>query len=228
MKIGIVGTGNMGRAIGVRLASLGHDVLFGARSQETAQEVATRAGHGARTGSVSDAARHGDLVIWTVREPDVARVLDDPSLLDGKIVVDINNRDYQDELLAGLPFTHAIAEVRQARMPRAQVVKALNVIAMETLDTSAEVLRSAGAQLFVAGDDPQAKQTVTGLLEQLGFEAIDLGSGPVAMRALEALGDVIRLLILRQGHGPQANLQLRMLPTPDLGSIGSRSQSDYH
>jgi hypothetical protein len=60
------------------------------------------------------------------------------------------------------------------------------------------------------------------------LEAVDLGTGPVAMRAAEALGDVIRLLIVNGQRGPRANLQLRMLPEPDLHSIGARGSSKYN
>jgi hypothetical protein len=226
MKIGIIGTGNMGRAIGVRLAHLGHDVFFGARSDERAREAAGLAGPGAKHGVVDDAARHGDLLVWTVRETNVAKVCR-PSLLDGKVVMELNNRDYQNELLAGAWFGESIAEGLQRAAPQARVVKALNTVAMETLDTNPEALRRAGAQIFMAGEDPEAKETVGTLLGQLGFDAVDLGIGAVAFRAVEALGDVIRLLIVRQGRGAQANLQLRMLPGPDLGTIGSRAPSGY-
>lgn len=227
MRIGIIGTGNMGRAIGVRLARLGHHVLFGSRDQKQGQDAANLAMHGASAGTNDEAARHGEVLVWTIRDPDPASVLSDPALLDGKAVVNINNRDYAREVQDGAWFGQAIAEAFQANAPRARVVKALNTVAMEALDTSPEKLRAAGAQVFVAGDDANAKQVVSGLLGELGFEAVDLGTGPVAMRAAEALGDVIRLLMIGAGKGGQANLQLRTLPGPDLGSIGGRAASNY-
>ena len=227
MRIGIIGTGNMGRAVGVRFAHLGHDVLFGAREAGQAAEAAALAGHGASAGTNDDAARHGELLVWTIRDPDPAAVLTDPTLLDGKIVVNLNNRDYASDVQGGAWFGQAIAEAAQAHTPRAHVVKALNLIAMETLDTSPGALRAAGAQMFIAGDDAGAKAKVVGLLGELGYEAVDMGAGPVAMRAVEALGDVIRLLMIGANRGAQANLQLRMLPTPDLASIGTRAASNY-
>jgi 8-hydroxy-5-deazaflavin:NADPH oxidoreductase len=228
MRIGIIGVGNMGRAIGIRFAHLGHEVCFGARSIERATEAAQLAGGGARAGTIDEAARHGEVLIWTVRELNVGCVLSDPSILDGKIVVDINNRDYQNDLMEGKWFSQAYAELLQAGVPKARIVKAFNVVAMESLDTSPESLRNAGAQVFIAGTDPQAKQAVSLLLGQLGFEAVDLGNDALALRAVEALGDVIRLLIVRQGHGPQANLQVRSLPRPDLETIGNRARSRYN
>jgi predicted dinucleotide-binding enzyme len=181
----------------------------------------------AQAGSNDDAARHGDVLIWTIREPDPAAILAEPALLDGKIVVNLNNRDYGNAVQHGAWFGEAIAEQLQRHAPKARVVKALNLVAMETLDTTPELLRAAGAQLFVAGMDRSAKTVVSQLLAELGFDAIDLGEQAVAMRAVEALGDVIRLLMIGQKRGANINLQLRPLPTPDLQTVGHRSASNY-
>jgi len=227
-RIGIIGSGNMGRAIGVRLAQLGNEVMFGARQLHKAEAAARIAGHGERSGSNDEAAAHGDVLVWTTRETDPAVVLSDPALLDGKVVIDLNNRDYAQDVREGAWFGSAIAEALQASAPGARVVKAFNVIAQETFGTSPEALRTANAQVFIAGDDSDAKQTVSELARSLGFEAVDLGAGPVAMRAAEALGDVIRLLIIDQRWGMRANLQLHLLPEQDLPGIGSRLESLYH
>jgi 8-hydroxy-5-deazaflavin:NADPH oxidoreductase len=170
--------------------------------------------------------RHGEVLVWTVRETEVGRVLQDTSLIKGKVIVDINNRDYED-LRGGSWFARSIAENLQSQSPESRVVKALNGIPMEALDTSPASLRSAGGQAFIAGDEVVAKQMVSELLGQLGFEAIDLGGGAVAMRAAEVLGDVIRFLIIDRGYGMRANLQLRLLPEPDLNTFGTRAASQY-
>ncbi len=227
MKVGIIGSGNMGRALGVRFAALGHDVVFGAREAAAAEPAAQRAGGGSRAGSNDDAARHGDVLIWTVRDTDPSAVLKHPSALAGKIVVNLNNRDYASDVQGGSWFTKAIAEEFQELAPRSRVVKAFNIVAMEALDTSPDALRAAGAQLFIAGGDTNAKQTVATLVSELGFEPVDVGSGAVALRAVEALGDVIRLMMIDGGKGARANLQLRMLPEPNLDMIGAREASNY-
>ena len=227
MKIGIIGTGNMGRAVGVRLAHLGHAVCFGAREAAQGAEAAKRAGNGALHGTNDDAARHGEVLVWTIREPDPAAVLSDATLAEGKVVLNLNNRDYANEVQTGAWFGEAIAERQQAKAPGLRVVKALNLVAMETLDTSPAALRAAGAQMFIAGADAAAKATAAALLAELGYEAVDLGAGPVAMRAVEALGDVIRLAMIDGKRGGAVNLQLRPLPAPDLHTIGERGASNY-
>lgn len=226
-RIGIIGSGNMGRALGIRLAQLGHSVTFGARRLEQAEEAAKRVGGNASAGSNDDAVKESEVLIWTIREADPAKVLADPETLSGKIVIDLNNRDYGNEVRNGVWFDTAIAEELQTKAAEAKVVKAWNTIAMEAFDTSPEDLRSAGAQTFIAGRDAAAKSIVAALSDELGFKAIDLGAEPVAFRAAEALGDVIRYIMIDGGKGGQAHLSLTQLPEPQLGAIGVRSQSNY-
>ena len=227
MKIGIIGSGNMGRSLGVRFAKAGHEVFFGARRAETAEAAAQLAGGGARAGSNEEAAAFGEVLIWTVRSTDPAEVLQDAGLLDGKTVVDLNNRNYAEDVKGGAWFETAIGEALQENAPAAKVVKAFNTIAMEAFDTTPEKLRQAGAQVFLAGEDAGAREAVSRIARDIGFGSVDLGAGVAAMRAAEALGDVIRLLIIDGGHGGRAHLGFSMLPEPDLDTIGTRQESKY-
>ncbi|MEO0961974.1 MAG: hypothetical protein AAFY01_06070, partial [Pseudomonadota bacterium] len=145
----------------------------------------------------------------------------------GRIIIDLNNRDYADDVRSGAWFEGAIAERLQELAPNAKVVKALNTIAMETFDTSASALREAGAQSFIAGSSKEAKGVVADLLHDLGFEAVDMGDTSAAMRAAEALGDVIRLLMIDGGYGGRAALSLSKLPKPDMALVGARESSNY-
>ena len=91
MKIGVVGSGNMGRSLGALFAELGHEVFFGARRQEQAQAAATLAKPQALFGSNTDAARFGDVVVWTVRGAAVTEVVSEVEVLAGKPVLDMSN-----------------------------------------------------------------------------------------------------------------------------------------
>jgi len=148
-----------------------------------------------------------------------------PSLLDGKVLICINNRDYQ-AAREGAYFEEAIAEGLQANAPRARVVKAFNTIAMEAFDIAPERLREAGAQTFIAGDDAEAKAVVAGLAGELGLSAVDLGPVRLA-RAVEALADVIRLVMIDGRRGFRAHLHVSDLPEPSLGQVGPRQPSAY-
>ncbi|HEV2605569.1 MAG TPA: NAD(P)-binding domain-containing protein [Microvirga sp.] len=227
MNIGIIGSGNMGRALGTRLAAVGHQVMFGARRPEQAHAAAERAGSGATAGSNDEAAAFGEVLVWTMREPDPAAVLVNPALLDGKVVIEVNNRDYANEARSGAWFEKAIAERLQDNAPAARVVKAFNTIAMESFDTTPEALRESSAQTFVAGEDGDAKVAVAKLAADLGFLAVDVGSDRASLRAVEALGDVIRIIMIDAGRGGRAHLSLNTLPEPNLRSVGAREASLY-
>jgi 8-hydroxy-5-deazaflavin:NADPH oxidoreductase len=227
VKIGIIGTGNMGRALGVRLAAVGHEVMFGARRLEQASAAAEHAGHGATAGSNDQAAAFAEVLLWTMREPNPAEVLTSPEVLDGKIIIDLNNRDYAKEARTGAWFESAIAERLQHYAPGARVVKAFNTIARDSFDTTPGVLRAAGAQTFVAGGDAEVKAIVSAIASDLGFQTVEVGSGPAALRAVEALGDVIRLIMIEGQRGARAHLVLTTLPQPDLDSFGEQQASAY-
>ena len=108
------------------------------------------------------------------------------------------------------------------------MVKAFNTIAIESFDNKPAALRAAGAQTFLAGDEAAAKAIVAQLANELGLPAVDAGTGAPAMRAVEAMGDIIRLLMIDVGFGGRAHLSLTMLPEPTLGALGARQSSDYH
>ena len=100
MKIGIVGSGNVGSAIGATWVRAGHDVMFSSRNIEHDKELAARLGGGARAGTPREAAAFGEVVMVSVPYhalPSVGKDLAD--VLKGKIVIDTNN-----------PFTHRDGE----------------------------------------------------------------------------------------------------------------------
>lgn len=227
-RIGIIGSGNMGRSLGVRFAKLGHEVCFGGRTASAPERAARLAGTNARVGTIDDAARFGAILIWTPRERDPAQVMTDVGLLAGKVVVDLNNRDYANEVKGDSRwFDRSLGEQLEANLPEALVVKAFNTVAMEALDTSADALRQAQAQIFVAGHDEGARRQVKELAGELGFSAVDLGGGKTAMRIADAPGDAIRFVMIDRGYGGRANIAIQTLPAPDLGYIGERQSSAY-
>lgn len=124
-------------------------------------------------------------------------------------------------------FDVSLCETLQAALPTVRVVKAFNTVSRKALDTSAQSLRETGAQIFLAGNDTAARDTVAELASGLGFECTDLGPGNVAMRAAEALGDVIRFIMIDGKKGGRANICVRMLAEPDLNMVGARETSKY-
>jgi predicted dinucleotide-binding enzyme len=180
MNVGIIGAGNVGRALAKASVRARHAVTITATHAEEAGHVAAEVGARA-VGSNADVVTDADVVILAVpfdAIDGIARELG--SGLDGKVLIDVTNR-FSPEQLDG----KSNAELIQGMAPGAKVVKAFNTIfAVHQADPVVDDIQLDG---FVAGDDGAAKQQVLELVASLGFRPID--SGPLAMaRALESLG----------------------------------------
>lgn len=219
MKIGIIGSGNMGRSLGVLWAEQGHEVFFGSRDAEKGRSIAQLAGHNAQGGTNEEAATFGEIIFYGVRELP-SKVLSSTEVLTDKIVIDCNNSPIPDEF-AFEPITKAIAEKIAADTPNALVVKAFNTFAQEVFELSPEPLKQHQVSCFVCSDSEQAKQTVIRLAEEIGFSAIDCGSLRNA-RMVEGLGDFIRFMIGGMKLGSYATISVHQLPEAQSQRLGGR------
>ncbi len=179
-KIGIIGAGNMGRAFATRFAAAGHDVTITATNAAHATDAATAAGHATRAVQASEIAA-ADIVILAVPYGAAAAALGESGDLAGKIVIDITNPLTADMSGLSVGFTTSAGEEIQKLAPHAKVVKAFNTVFAQVLGGAHR------AQVFLAGDDTDAKAAVAGLVESAGFDTVD--AGPLAnARLLEPLG----------------------------------------
>lgn len=191
MKFGVLGTGMVGEALASKLVSLGHEVKMGSRSagNEKAAAWAAKAGAHASQGSFADAAAYGDVVVNALQGTATLPVLE--GLIDrlaGKVLIDIAN---PLDFSKGMPPTlflgndRSLAEAIQALLPRTRVVKTLNTMSAAVMTNPALV--PGDHDVFVSGDDAEAKATVIGLLQSFGWKApIDLGDLSTA-RGTESL-----------------------------------------
>jgi 8-hydroxy-5-deazaflavin:NADPH oxidoreductase len=174
--VAMIGTGNVGAALGRRFAENGHKIVYGSRDPSAAdvRELVAATGNGAVAVTQAEAAAQGDIVIlaipWSATE-DVVRALPD---LRGKVVVDPTNpRVVADDGFADYPIEDSNAE-RIARLaPGAHVVKAFSTLGAETmLDPS---LARSPVTVPIVGDDRAAKERVAALAREIGLEAVDVG-----------------------------------------------------
>jgi len=183
MKIGVLGTGMVGQAIGGKLVALGHDVVMGSRSagNEKAVAWAKQAGGRAAAGTFADAARHGEMV-WNCTSGAAsleALGMAGADNLAGKVLVDVANPlDFSKGMPPSL-FTgtaDSLGERIQKAFPAARVVKALNTINCSVMVDPGKV-GGGDHTVFVGGDDAEAKTQVAGILrEWFGWkQVIDLG-----------------------------------------------------
>ena len=192
MKIAVLGTGMVGQALATRFAELGHQVMMGAREIGNAKALAWAEGQGARSADdFAAAAAFGEVVFIAVRgtaSRDAAERAG-PATLAGKIVVDVTNPLIFDAGSAYLDpeavNTISSAVRLQQLIPEARLVKTLNTM---TAPVMVEPGRAGtGHDVFVSGDDEEAKHAVIALLKQFGWDdPIDLG-GLETARATEML-----------------------------------------
>ena len=175
--IGLIGAGNIGSQIARLAVAHGHDaVISNSRGPDTLTALVAELGPKARAATVVDSAKAGDIVVVTIPLKNYRTVPPEP--LAGKIVIDTNNyypqRDGHIKELDDESTT--TSELLQRHLPASRVVKAFNHIYAAQLTTDG---RPAGTKnrraLVVAGDDPAAKATVTRLLDEFGFDAVDAG-----------------------------------------------------
>ena len=223
MKIGIIGSGNMGRSLGILWAEQGHEMFFGARTTEKGQEVAAIAGHKTQGGSNDEAAAFGTVLLYTVRGVNPAEVFSSIDILDNKILIDCNNQEIPENF-AYPAITQSLAEKLAADVPKARVVKAFNTMAQELFELAPAPLRNYNVSVFVAGDDASAKQTVIQLATEIGFQPIDCGELRHA-RLIESAGDLIRLLMIQRKMGSTATLSVNALPPAQTQRLGGRQDS---
>ncbi len=174
--VAMIGTGNVGAALGRRFAENGHKVIYGSRDPSAAdvRELVAATGNGAAAASQAEAAAQADIVVlavpWTAVES-IVRSLPD---LAGKIVVDPTNpRVMASDGFADYPIEDSNAE-RIARLaPGAHVVKAFSTLGAETMfDPS---LARGPVTVPIVGDDRAAKERVATLAREIGLEAVDVG-----------------------------------------------------
>jgi len=175
--IGLIGAGNIGQAVARLAVQHGYDVvLSNSRGPETLADLVEELGEHAQADTAQGAATRGDLVVVTIPFKAHHDVPVEP--LAGKVVIDTNNyypqRDGQHAELDDNSTTSA--SLLQRHLPASHVVKAFNHIMSTHLTEHAQPPGTEGRRaLAVAGDDAAAKATVTGLIDELGFDTVDVG-----------------------------------------------------
>ncbi|WP_242344646.1 NADPH-dependent F420 reductase [Anaeromyxobacter terrae] len=183
MRMGILGTGDVGRTLGTKLVELGHEVRLGSRTaaNEKGQAWAREAGARASSGTFADAAAFGEVVLnctLGVASLDALRAAGEANLA-GKVLVDVANA--LDASKGGPPIlaignTDSLAEAIQRAFPGARVVKALNTMWCGVMVNPRMLPDS--HHTYLSGNDAEAKKVVKGLLRSFGWreeEILDLG-----------------------------------------------------
>lgn len=192
MKIGVLGSGEVGRTLGTGFLGNGNDVMLGTRDPhkpEVQQWIAQNPG--ALAGAFEQTARFGELLVLATLGAAVEQVIQlaGPSNFAGKTVVDTTNPIAAAPPVQGvLQFTtgpnESLGEKIQALLPGAHVVKAFNSVGSAHMVNPR--YRQGPPTMFFCGDSAPAKAQVSAIVRQFGWEPCDMG-GIVAARAIEPL-----------------------------------------
>lgn len=200
MKIAIIGAGNVGRALGRRLAVRGHEIYFGVREPQSLkyENLLEDIEEHAHLIPIQEAVTQAWVIILAVPWPAAREVIESIGDLSGKILVDVTNPLKSD--LSGLEigFETSAGETIAEWAGNAQVVKAFNSTGSKNMENP--VYDSGRITMFICGDDPESNNVIARIAEDIGFEVID--AGPLhAARYLESLAMLWVHLAYNQGWG---------------------------
>jgi hypothetical protein len=190
MKVGILGSGDVAKALAGGFIRHGHEVMLGTRTPAKLAEWAEKAPKG-RIASFPDAARFGELVVLAVKGAAAADVLRGAGAanLQGKPVIDVTNPIADAPPVNGvLKFYTNLDDSQMERLQRefgnVRFVKAFNSVGNAFMVNPQ--FKGGKPTMFICGNDEAAKKIVNGILDQFGWETADMGKAEAA-RAIEPL-----------------------------------------
>jgi NADPH-dependent F420 reductase len=207
MKIAIIGAGNVGGALGKRFAKSGMPVTFGVKQGSDVGELLAACEGKAKSASAPEAAQGADVIFLALPGNVVVEVAKTLGDLAGKVIVDCNNPIRWDNgPVWNPPPEGSLAAALAHALRGARVVKAFNGFGAEF--HADPTIGGGGVEVFLAGDDADAKKTVSEIAERAGFTPVD--SGP--LRNAAVLENVAVLWIhLAMAGGRGRNVALRLL-----------------
>jgi predicted dinucleotide-binding enzyme len=175
VKIGIIGSGNVGSALGRVWANAGHPVMFASRNIDHDKQLAAAVGANARAGTPEEAARFGEVLLFAVPYgalPDLGKAL--AGSLKGKVVIDACNPFPQrDGEIATRAREQGAGHVSAELLPGARIVRAFNAVGAARMGQVHEEPGKVG--MPIAGDDKAAIEIASRLIREIGFEPVLVG-----------------------------------------------------
>jgi 8-hydroxy-5-deazaflavin:NADPH oxidoreductase len=191
MRVGILGSGTVGRTLGTGFLAHGHEVVMGTRTPESKEARAWRDASRdlACVGSYEDAAKWCELAVLASVWEAVPHVVElcGAANLAGKVVIDVTNpltTDAQHHSCLTVGRTDSAGEGVQRMLPDARVVKAFNIAGYQSMVSP--VMAFGPPTMFLCGNDDNAKEIVAEIAKDFGWEPADLGD-ITAARAIEPM-----------------------------------------
>ena len=203
MRLGIIGAGSLGSALGARYAQTGHEIMFGGGA--SAQDAAVRLR--ARVGSNAETAAFGDVVILAVPFGAIDCALADSGPLRGRVLWSCVNALKPDYTGLAIGFDNSAAEEVARRAPGASVVAAVPPFANAIANGPLLYDRDLEPSVFICGDDAAAKRIVEGLVRDLGAQPVDAGP----LKAARLVEPAMMLTVSIAYSGVPRDVGLRLL-----------------
>lgn len=183
LKIGIIGSGRIGGAIGKRWAEAGHEILFSSRNPDELADLVAEAGPNTRAGYPQDAASFGDVILIAVPYGALPQVgTDHGVLMAGKIVIDCANpRADRDGPMADVAIEKGTGVASAEYFPGTRLVRAFNAVSFTMVEDEAH-REGELIGIPVAGDDAEAVAVTEQLVRDAGFEPVLVGGLETARR----------------------------------------------
>ena len=176
MKIGIIGSGRQGGAIGLQWAKAGHEIFFSSRNPGNLKDLVAKAGPKARAGTPAEAAKFGDVILIAVpygELPNVGR--DHAARMKGKVVIDVGNpRVDRDGQVGADALKRGTGVASAEHLPGVRLVRALNALSFTQVEREAH-RQGEKLGIPIAGDDKAAVDIATQLVVDAGFDPVFVG-----------------------------------------------------
>jgi predicted dinucleotide-binding enzyme len=191
MKVGILGSGEVGQSLAEGFLKYGHEVMVGSRDPQKLADWQKTTGGKAKTGNFAQTGAFGELIVLAVKGHAAKAAIREAGEKNfaNKTVIDATNPITEDPPEKGVlkfftSLDKSLMEELQAMVPTAKFVKAYNSIGSDFMVNPD--FKGGKPTMFFCGNDEGAKKEVAGILEKFGFEAEDMG-GAEAARAIEPL-----------------------------------------
>ena len=190
MNVGVLGSGDVAKSLTRGFVDVGYSVTMGSRDPGKLQSFLNEFGGKVKAGSYWDAALNGEIIAMAVKGDSIKETIDMAGLqnLNGKIIIDVTNPlkvEPGKPVMLSLGFNTSNSEIIQDTLPRARVVKTLNIVANHLFVNP--VFVDGDPDMFLCGNDEEAKKKVIEILQDFGWKHItDLG-GVEEARLMEPL-----------------------------------------
>ena len=175
IKIGVIGSGHVGSAIGKVWATAGHPVMFASRNLDHDKQLAAGIGANAQAGTPAQAVAFGDVLLFAVPYgalPELGKALG--SAIKGKVIIDACNPfPNRDGEIANKARDEGVGKVSSELLPGARIVRAFNAIGASDMGSAHEQPGKVG--MPIAGDDKQAIEIASGLISEIGYVPVLVG-----------------------------------------------------